>query len=96
MNSQHLTVSGPVTIYEAKDWRDQFLHSLRPGEPLEVDLHTSGPWDIAGLQLLISLANTADAKDCEIRFQLVPEVCRELAQRAGLSVWLKQRSVSEL
>lgn len=96
MNSQSLTVSGPMTIYEVGDWRETFLQSVRPGTALDVDLHTSGPWDAAGLQLLISLVNTGYQRDCQIRFQLVPKVCREIANRAGLGDWLKGCSSSEL
>jgi ABC-type transporter Mla MlaB component len=96
MNAQSLTVSGPVTIYEVSDWREQMLHCVKTGTALNVDLHTSGPWDTAGLQLLISLVLTGQQRDCEIRFQLVPKVCRDIAKRAGLSQWLAERSVSEL
>ena len=96
MNKQSLTISGPMTIYEVGDWRELFLHSLKSGSSLDVDLHTSGPWDTAGLQLLISLVNTGHQRDCEVRFQLVPKVCLDLARRAGLSEWLRKLSNSEL
>jgi ABC-type transporter Mla MlaB component len=96
MNKQSLTISGPMTIYEVGDWRELFLHSLKSGSSLDVDLHTSGPWDTAGLQLLISLVNTGHQRDCEVRFHLVPKVCHDLARRAGLSEWLKKLSLSEL
>lgn len=96
MHTQSMTVSGPMTIYEVSDWRETFLHSLKPGVALDVDLHTSGPWDAAGLQLLVSLVNTGYQRDCEVRFQLVPKVCREIARRAGLGQWLTERSSSEL
>lgn len=96
MNAQTLTVSGPVTIYEVSEWREQILASVKTGTNLNVDLHTSGPWDAAGLQLLISLIMTGQQRDCHIRFQLVPKVCRELAMRAGLQKWLAEYSDSEL
>lgn len=85
-----------MTIYEASDWREQFLHAFQPGKPLEVDLHTSGPWDVAGLQLLISLTRTGDNLECPVRFLLVPPGCREIARRAGLTDWLKHHSISDL
>jgi len=96
MNAQTLTVSGPVTIYEVNEWREHFLSSVKTGTNLNVDLHTSGPWDAAGLQLLISLVLTGQQRDCSIRFQLVPRVCREIAKRAGLQKWLADYSDSEL
>ncbi len=96
MNAQTLTVSGPVTIYEVSEWREQFLASVKTGTTLNVDLHTSGPWDASGLQLLISLVLTGQQRDCAIRFQLVPKVCREIAKRAGLQTWLADHSDSEL
>lgn len=85
-----------MTIYEASDWREQFLHAIKPGTPLEVDLHTSGPWDVSGLQLLISLTHTGDHLESPVRFLLVPPGCREIARRAGLSEWLKQHTISDL
>jgi ABC-type transporter Mla MlaB component len=96
MNPQSLSVSGPMTIYEATDWREQFQAAISPGKPLAVDLHTAGPWDVAGLQLLISLVRTGDQRDCPIRFRLVPSTCREIARRAGLLEWLLSHSDSEL
>ncbi|MCY2932761.1 MAG: STAS domain-containing protein [Planctomycetota bacterium] len=96
MYKQSLTISGPVTIYEVRDWRETLLHSLKSGTSLEVDLHTSGPWDTAGLQLLISFVNTGHQRDCDVRLLLVPKVCRDLAKRAGLSEWLTRRTASEI
>lgn len=85
-----------MTIYEATDWREQFQGNLKPGTALDVDLHTSGPWDITGLQLLISLVRTGKHQDSQVRFVLVPASCRDVARRAGLANWLKSHSVSEL
>lgn len=96
MNAQSLSVSGPMTIYEASDWREQLLNAVKPGKPLEVDLHTSGPWDISGLQLLISLTRSGDHLESPVRFLLVPPGCREIARRAGLTDWLKKYTISDL
>jgi hypothetical protein len=85
-----------MTIYEAADWREQFQGNLEPGTALDVDLHTSGPWDIAGLQLLVSLVRTGERQDIPVRFLLVPASCRDVARRSGFANWLKSYTGSEL
>lgn len=96
MTPQSMSVSGPMTIYEATDWREQFLAAITPGTTLNVDLHTAGPWDLAGLQLLLSLVRTGEQRDCPVKFRLVPSTCREIARRAGLVQWLNDHTESEL
>jgi hypothetical protein len=62
--------------------------ALASGRPLRVDLEVSGPWDLTGLQLLISLVATGRKSGLAVVLANVPEVCRDTAERAGLGSWL--------
>ncbi len=81
-------LSGPVTLYESTDLRELLMSSLSTGQDLRIDLETSGPWDLAGLQLLVSVVNSAKKLDVSIRFAHIPGVCVEIAGRSGLRDWL--------
>ncbi len=86
-------LTGPVTLYEVAAVRETLRAALAGGNSLRLDLSDSGPWDIAGLQLLISCARSGRLRNQEVRVVNVPQSCAELAQRSGLSEWL--RSIGE-
>lgn len=81
-------VAGPVTLYEVAAVRETLRTVLAEGKPVRVDLTDSGPWDIAGLQLLISCVKSGRLRGQDVRIVNVPRPCAELAQRYGLSDWL--------
>jgi ABC-type transporter Mla MlaB component len=81
-------LTGPVTLYEVATVRETLRAALAGGKPLRLDLSDSGPWDIAGLQLLISCVKSGRLRNQEVRVVNVPRSCAELAQRSGLSEWL--------
>jgi ABC-type transporter Mla MlaB component len=83
-----LKLSGPVTLYESQDMREALRGALGHGKDLRIDLETSGPWDLAGLQVLISTVTTARKSGHSVRLFQVPGVCRELSERSGLLDWL--------
>ncbi len=85
-----VTVSGPVTLYESSEVRETLLAAVAEGKALSVDLETSGPWDIAGLQLLISAVASGRKLGGSVRMVNVPRVCTEIANRSGLSEWLHE------
>jgi ABC-type transporter Mla MlaB component len=89
-----LTLSGPVTLYESSDVREALAAALAEGKPLRVNLETSGPWDLAGLQLLISAVATGRKAGLPVRLVQVPGVCREIAERSGLGDWLAEATES--
>jgi ABC-type transporter Mla MlaB component len=62
--------------------------ALSDGKPVRIDLSDSGPWDLAGIQLLISCVATGRDRDLEVRLVEVPLVCSQVAERSGLSGWL--------
>jgi ABC-type transporter Mla MlaB component len=84
---EHL-LTGPVTLYEVATVRETLRAALAGGQPLRLDLSDSGPWDIAGLQLLISCVKSGRLRDQKVLVVNVPRSCAELAQRSGLSEWL--------
>lgn len=83
-----MSISGPVTLYEASVVRDALIAALEEGKALRIDLDESGPWDVAGLQLLVSVVETGRKAGRDVRFVRVPGVCREVAERSGLADWL--------
>ncbi len=83
-----VSLSGPATLYELAELRESLLAAIAVGEDLRIDLETSGPWDLAGLQLLISATASRRRTGQAIRFMNVPRVCAEIAERSGLSTWL--------
>jgi ABC-type transporter Mla MlaB component len=89
-----LSLSGPITLYESLEVRETLRAALAEKRDLRVDLDASGPWDLAGLQLLVSLANTAHKAGLSVRLVHVPGVCREVAERSGLGPWLERISES--
>lgn len=86
-------LTGPITLYEASTVREALRIAVAEGTPLRVDLSDSGPWDISGLQLLISCVKSGRLRGQEVRIVNVPQPCADLAGRYGLSEWL--RSVGE-
>ena len=83
-----IALAGPVTIYEVVGVRERLATALAEGRRPRVDLHDAGPWDLAGLQLLIALIRSGHEHDVTIRLARVPAVCEEAALRFGLSDWL--------
>ena len=83
-----VTLSGPVTLYESSEVRDHLLAALEDGKDLRINLEASGPWDVAGLQLLIATVASARKLGLDVRLGQVPGVCREVAERSGLGNWL--------
>ena len=90
-----VNLSGPVTLYESADVRETLLAALAVGkDTLQVNLNDAGPWDIAGLQLLIAAVASGQKLGLSVRLAHVPGVCREIAERSGLLDWLADASDS--
>jgi ABC-type transporter Mla MlaB component len=83
-----ITLAGPATLYESAEIRELLLAALSGGKDLRIDLETSGPWDLSGLQLLISCVVSGRKAGQAVRLIHVPRVFAEIADRAGLSGWL--------
>jgi ABC-type transporter Mla MlaB component len=87
-----LVVSGPVTVTEVPRWRDALLAVMAASQDIRLNLAAAGPWDLAGLQLLIS----ALASGRRVRLVEVPRVCLASAERAGLGERLAEAIESRL
>ena len=78
-----LAISGPVGLAEAPRWRDDLRAALAGGEPIRIDLSAAGPWDLAGLQLIVSALKSGKRDGQAVRLVGVPKVFRDLVERAG-------------
>jgi hypothetical protein len=85
-------LSGPMTLYESSEIRDHLRSALGSGPGLRLDLETTGPWDLAGLQLMVSAVASGRKAGVAVRFDHVPRVCAEIAGRCGLGDWLAERT----
>lgn len=85
-----LVVAGPVTIDDVSAHRETWLAALAHGEGVRLELSDSGPWDVAGLQLLLAALATPDGP---VMVANVPGVLRQLAERAGVLDRLQASSV---
>ncbi|WP_406697587.1 STAS domain-containing protein [Singulisphaera sp. Ch08] len=83
-----VSLSGPATLYELAEIRESLLAAIAVGKDLRIDLETTGPWDLAGLQLMISATASGRRAGQAVRLVNVPRVCAEIAERSGLSNWL--------
>jgi ABC-type transporter Mla MlaB component len=85
-----IVLSGPVTLYESTEVRETLLAAVAEGRDLRIDLETSGPWDLSGLQLLVSVVSTGRKGGQTVKLVMVPGVCRAIAERSGLADWLTE------
>jgi ABC-type transporter Mla MlaB component len=83
-----VVLTGPITLYEVSAVCETLRGALGDGRPLRIDLRDTGPWDLAGLQLLISCVTSARNRDLAVQLDGVPAGCAQVAERSGLSDWL--------
>jgi ABC-type transporter Mla MlaB component len=79
-----IAVTGPVTRAEVGQWRSAFADGLSRGRGLRLELAGSGPWDLAGVQLLLATIASAQRAGGPIVLAGVPNVLTAVAERAGL------------
>ncbi len=84
-----ILLTGPVTVYEVGTVRETLRDALADGKPVRIDLSDSGPWDVAGLQLLIACVKSGGERGQAVHVVNPPRVCAEMAERSGLSGWLR-------
>jgi anti-anti-sigma regulatory factor len=87
-------VTGPVTLSEVPRWRDELLAALGEGRPVRLDLSGSGPWDAAGLQLMISAIATGRQAGIPVHLSRVPGAFQAILEQAGAREWLAPSIVS--
>ena len=84
-----ILLTGPVTVYEVASVRETLLAAVDEAKRLRIDLRDSGPWDVAGLQLLVSCVKTGSERNQVVQVVNTPRVCAEIAERSGLLEWLR-------
>jgi ABC-type transporter Mla MlaB component len=84
-----IMLTGPVTVYEVGTIRETLRAALAEGKAVRIDLTDSGPWDVAGLQLLISCVKSGRERGQAVQLVSTPRGCAELAERSGLADWLR-------
>ncbi len=89
--AEHRTIrlTGPITLYEVGTVRETLRKGIADGKPICLELSDSGPWDLAGIQLLVSFLKTVRDQGQPGRLAGVPRVCGEIAERCGLADWLR-------
>ena len=73
---------------------ESLIDALAEKKRVRVDLELSGPWDLAGFQLLISAVASGRKAGLPVTLANVPRVCCDVADRAGLAAWLKEAAES--
>ncbi len=66
-------------------WREALLAALASGASVRLDLTMSGPWDLAGLQLLLATLESARRAGQAVRMVRVPQVLSAIAEQAGVA-----------
>jgi ABC-type transporter Mla MlaB component len=87
-------VTGPVTRAEVPRWRSAFGLALSRGAGLRIDLAGSGPWDLAGVQLLLATMASGRRAGRPVSLVRVPNVLTAVAQRAALGERLAEITVT--
>jgi anti-anti-sigma regulatory factor len=77
-------MTGPVDLTQAPRWRDALNQAFAEGHDIRIDLADTGPWDLAGLQLMISAQASARRAGRHLQFLELPRVFRDVCERAGL------------
>ena len=70
-----IPLTGPVTVYEVGTIRETLRTALAEGKSVRIDLSDSGPWDVAGLQLLISCVKCGRERSQAVQFVNAPRAC---------------------
>lgn len=83
-----IRLTGPVTLYEVAAVRESLRMALAERKPVRIDLSDSGPWDLAGVQLLVSCVRSAAQGAGKVYLANVPKVCEDVAERSALAAWL--------
>jgi hypothetical protein len=73
-----------VTLAEVVHWRGILIDGVARGQGLRLDLAASGPWDLAGAQLLVATIASGKRAGRPILLARVPNVLIAVLERAAL------------
>jgi anti-sigma B factor antagonist len=88
-----VTVSGPMTIYEAIENKRELLEALAAGNGLEIDLSDVDEVDTAGLQLLLLAHREGSKAGKPVRLAAPGAALLEVLERYGLQSYFSDASV---
>ena len=77
-------VTGPLTRDEVVWWHAAFAAGLAESRGLRIDLAKSGPWDLAGVQLLCAAIASGKRTGWPVVLANSPGVLTAIAERAAL------------
>jgi ABC-type transporter Mla MlaB component len=78
-----LQLEGPITVAEVAEWRSALLAVLERGKPVRLGLGGAGPWDAAGLQLVLSAMDSGRRSGVPVRLDGADEPFLSVVGRAG-------------
>lgn len=67
-HSRQIVITGELTIYTAKEWRDRLMNEMTGSDDIQVDLTDVSEIDSAGLQLLLSMQRQAGIEGRHLQF----------------------------
>jgi STAS domain len=79
-----VAVTGPVTLAQVAHWHGALSDGFSRGQGLMLDLAGSGPWDLAGVQLLLAAIASGQRAGVPTVLANVPNVLMAVAERAAL------------
>ena len=79
-----LQLKGNLTIYEVQSIREELLAALGKKESITIDLQQVEEWDVAGLQLLASMAKSAADAGVSLCFASPPQQLSDSLPLLGL------------
>ncbi len=79
-----ISIKGPVTLGEVARLRDDLADALARSGGLRLDLSGSGPWDLAGTQLLLAVAASCERVGGTLCLTSAPAVFLSMVERSGL------------
>ena len=78
-------LTGPITRAEVAFWRDALAEAVARDGGLTMDLGASGPWDMAGVQMLVSAMISVERAGGVVRMTRAPKIFLNIIERAALS-----------
>ncbi len=77
-----------MTLAECGPLRLSILTAIAKGGTLRLDLAGSGPWDLAGLQVVLAAVKTVRGQNRTAALDRVPDVFVDLVEKAGCKDFL--------
>lgn len=77
-----------MTLAECGPLRLSILDAMAKGGPLHLDLASTGPWDLAGLQVVLAAVKTVRGQGRSATLEHVPDGFLDVVEKAGCKGFL--------